>query len=1600
MANNKSFQLLRTNPALTGNVKVVVSSEYQLFLESYNSNDKLSQNRFKHFIFNKDNYYDVLVSNFFKDIGKDIVFDVLNKEDEDSDIMYSKYINQFSPIYFAGGGNIQDQWYKEEFEYTAPLYIKPEELPDGFVVLRVDEPAIFNEKTGYVLDGVNKDNFREEIIDKWKLVSLVDMTPNTDLGAWVQKNFVENKNYPTNSFEFDGSLVDSPTWIGLVYENGYWGSRKSFLKDILDYDQPHFKLEKYINDGFQNNGVIYPHIVNFNFLFDDTPANPFELKKWGINRYYGFYIDQLDLITNLTSYTPPNITTGVTIINNIFVSVDDFKQSVYPFVEEFNSNKEYYIYAKDDLHKVQRTLENGEEVYKILSTIELSIDDINKDGIVDINYIPNKRISYENTLTGRFDNLEIDPYIKKDNTREGLYGDLYLIKIQDKYHVLKYRNNLDSQNFPSGGTIFQNTGETNDIVGNKEYLFVASNSGITVYNWEGDILLEVTAENSDLPSNIVNSLYLSDDILYAGTDEGIWFKIFTNFTLIGNNIINTTNSNIPCNKVNKIYYNEYIVAGCYNSTTSTNSWWINNESSLSGYTKEMVSGDIPNSFSIDKTNLYVAESKTIRKYFDFNPDTFLEFSNTTNILLPDATINDLVVEDDILYVATDGGFWLKNGPFERIFNTDNDIDLGSDMIKRIQVNSTAGVVYLTINSEGAETGTDGVYFLNYFNNELESYTNSGNGILEQPNNVVVFTDDEEISIAGIDGFQIFNLPVNVSSSTFNYFEYYLNTDYAINSNSDLLEYWIQDKNSPFYTSTPTNITPIQYPIYRLKFSDIKDFDFDRVDTNYANYDYLQDNEYSNTEEHKLYAINYNDNALKRDWRRYKTGKDKGKVMNISSEYVSDDELWELNEDGHPVDVWSINPTISKWGYVDSISHSDYPYKLNNSYKIGSLYNRGVGIYESIPSIKMKNLDYFYRVGELTTNDGQDGKFFYHQSRNIETCLLNTDSVKFNIDLYLENTFDYFDYFFDNYMNQRINNDDNNLKSTQKYSIFNNGDKYKPASTILNGLNYEIIDVEDIVYDRYEDNELYVKEIIRKENDVNYNKYKCSIIFNPAYEYQTTSGIIENVSIKPLVWYNPIYLQGYDFFFDPLVPPVRGFDYGLKNNIDLTFLSYSALTFFIDEEVNVREIWEEKYKNDDRQAEILELKQSGRLFLKIESSSTAVTYLSGQTFTDTDLRNDYVIFSGDTYFTGETSDITKGIIPNDEFIGVFTGTSDVYVSLTEWDEDDFLTNYVNWITNSSLYQVENYLSNGGVRDTNEIINNTKIGIDVILNNVYNNCLIIVNYPITIKDEYLNLNNYDVFRENYGLYYNVTFSDKQIFDSGLTNNYNYNAENITALNFSKTINKLVENEGFETLTYHYIDTDNSYRKYEMTGETLSPFVLQINAPIKMETKKYSYDVIPIRGPSYDIYNYNGDIITEPLSRIFIRNDEELKLLPVQNGVEQVPYNIVYRYNGYYEPIFKRISIFNKIDYFCDCDTNERIIYDNNYRFEDDYTNFGKIDELVYSKVNEEGSVLKLKDVKGDSSVYPMVDEFGYSVTDRFIFKSTWDSDFFIKTNKNIS
>jgi hypothetical protein len=773
---NKTFQLIRTNPALTTNIKLVVNADYKLYLESFDTNKQLSDQKYKHFLINKDNLYEDQIINFYDGLSSNLAFDV--KYDSDVTDVFSTYDKQFDDIYWGGAKSVEDNWYDEDNEYFAPLFIRKGDIPDGFIVLRVDDSIPYDELVNkFGPSELNKDNFYNQVVDKWKCVNLFDMRYETDLGYFLHNNYVNNIGFPEKSFELDFREYEYSKIYGIDYINGVYVTKSKFLQDLLYFEQPHFKLEKEILNSFRSNDLIFPNILNIKYLFNDVPASPNKINNYSLNRYYGFYIDSLEFVTNLTSYITPTIKTGITLNNNIFVDLSGNTIGESPFIEGYYADKTYWIQYNNDFYKVIRTLKDNKYVYQIISDFDMSgltFNSIN-DRTCIINYeagvnyqcrtIQNPS-GYTNFISGYTDNFIIDPYYIEGETKT-MYGDLYLINIDGNYHVLKERN--------------------------------------------------------------------------------------------------------------------------------------------------------------------------------------------------------------------------------------------------------------------------------------------GN--------------------------------------------YFIQSDYAINSFPDRLEYWKGGKNSKYYINKDIYTygeKPLSYAVYRLKFCDIKDFDFNRVNTHFSDFDYEKD-KYVSTPEHKLYATDYNNSSvLNKSFMVHPRGEfGQYQTMNVSSEYIADDELYEISFN-NLTDIWRKNQYVTKWGFAGSNSKCDYPYKLNNSIDIGDTFNGTCNIVSATPNIIEKNLDYFYRIGNFHSN-GNVVRYL-NQTTNIEVDFMADFSKKFNLDLYLKSDVDYFDYFFKNKYNIEIDTL-NYTKPTLKYSTFQSGDKYTFSTTLFKGLNINAIKVKNISRDTTGK----ILNII-SDNSKNFNNYKFSIILNDVYEY--------------------------------------------------------------------------------------------------------------------------------------------------------------------------------------------------------------------------------------------------------------------------------------------------------------------------------------------------------------------------------------------------------------------------------------------------------------------------------------------------------------------
>ena len=349
-----SFAILRTNVGLTTNVKVVVDSKYGLSLDSIDSTPDLSFSKYKKFDFIKTNYYDELVPYFYDGLPAEIAYTI--KYDDDSDSMSDDFSSQYDEIYQYGARNIVDNKnYNEEYEYFAPLYIYKNKLPKNFIVFRVDKPGIQN---------IDRFNVRSEVFKKFKTVSVFDLTKTSALGEWLDININDNAFYPKVPFEMSYTKLEFSQWNGIDFRSGGYVSKSQFLDDALEEEKEIFELEKFIFDGYKNNKVIFSNIINFSFLFDDTPADVLKLNKWSINRYYGFYLDDMELIKTISPYITPFLNSDVVILDGNIL----YSESGDPFEEGWSDSRPFYVEYDNNYYKVEKFTETQKSSIKPVSS--------------------------------------------------------------------------------------------------------------------------------------------------------------------------------------------------------------------------------------------------------------------------------------------------------------------------------------------------------------------------------------------------------------------------------------------------------------------------------------------------------------------------------------------------------------------------------------------------------------------------------------------------------------------------------------------------------------------------------------------------------------------------------------------------------------------------------------------------------------------------------------------------------------------------------------------------------------------------------------------------------------------------------------------------------------------------------------------------------------------------------------------------------------------------------------------------------------------------------------------------------------------------------
>ena len=287
-----SYSIARTNPKLTGNVKLV-SDGSNLYLESFSANTELSSSTFKAFKISGKDTYDRDVWKFFQG-GKfpaQLAYEVF-QEYQDVSVL-SQYQNQYEMFYSAGTRSVSSNSYSQDLGMLAPLWLN-EQIPEKFVIFRIDNPSAVNNIMATVQNtdsdlAQTSAAFSKNVLENCTAIKTFDLTTNSLLGSYI-RNYRSQESFPTSPLNISWRKDEAMQWAGINYSKGGFTSAGSFSYDgIVTEDATIIQNEFFFTEGFERNNVLLANLINMEFLFTDETASDYSL-----NRYFGLYVNEVE----------------------------------------------------------------------------------------------------------------------------------------------------------------------------------------------------------------------------------------------------------------------------------------------------------------------------------------------------------------------------------------------------------------------------------------------------------------------------------------------------------------------------------------------------------------------------------------------------------------------------------------------------------------------------------------------------------------------------------------------------------------------------------------------------------------------------------------------------------------------------------------------------------------------------------------------------------------------------------------------------------------------------------------------------------------------------------------------------------------------------------------------------------------------------------------------------------------------------------------------------------------------------------------------------------------------------------------------------------
>lgn len=500
-SDRASFMLLRTNPKLTGNIKLVVDSKNNLYLDTFKINSILSNKLYRHRQVSSESSYSNDIRNIFSSISKRELFEISNDNRNMFD-MKNKLSQQYIDTYFYGAKTNYDELYDENFSLFAPLYLN-NDLPDFFLIFKLDGVIDKNETF------TNSTERLKYFIENGKIIKSFDLRNNTTIGKYLRNIIKENENHSTSVFLSFNDYIPNQ-WSGISIDRGIVANINESSYSLSQVNNQ-VDFDRFVTGGFERNGLISSHLINLEFMFNDNSSESFS-----INRYFGLYVSNVELkkIYNKNNtlydyYTDEEIDIKNNIVDinndmlfNITNATDDFfkvkdnddlikylldNDKKYQNIFQVNTNKNNDIKKYNMLLNINNPLKPGEHLRiidkekNIYEIIVGKVDNKKYNTIEEYYDYENYSLNNYNNNNNIFRNI-IPGLVDEEN--DNIFG------TNDKNQIIKKQISFILKSFYSilPNDIFINELNQNDI-------YISSDKKLTFERISSDILYDISIED-------------------------------------------------------------------------------------------------------------------------------------------------------------------------------------------------------------------------------------------------------------------------------------------------------------------------------------------------------------------------------------------------------------------------------------------------------------------------------------------------------------------------------------------------------------------------------------------------------------------------------------------------------------------------------------------------------------------------------------------------------------------------------------------------------------------------------------------------------------------------------------------------------------------------------------------------------------------------------------------------------------------------------------------------------------------------------------------------------------------------------------------------